>query len=288
MRVFPYTEVPDGSGGFLPVSPDTPPHTIIEVDALAVAVKSITVLRDDGNTWQRVRGAIRVPVAGSWAGVDWECGFNRATQYRVEQFDLNGQSLGFLPAVSVVLASEFTWVHNPLAPRAGVRVRASADAMRSLNRPYDAELAYPIGRPHGIVVGTGRRGLTEMNFDLVTETLIQADKVQALLGSEDDPLPPIICIRKGANELGARIPFTLFLHVPTIIEADVNIRQGGQVIRQQMIGAQASPPAPTLAVPLLTLDDIDASYATLTALDADNLTLGTIDRRWDLAGRADV
>ncbi|MFA5901637.1 MAG: carbohydrate binding domain-containing protein, partial [Hyphomicrobium sp.] len=104
---------------FLPVASDMTPHTIVEVDGLAVGVAFITLWRDDGARWSEVRGAVMAPVAGSWAGVDWECGFNRVTAYRVEQFDSAGLSLGFLPAVTVTLTSQETWVQNVMAPKGG-------------------------------------------------------------------------------------------------------------------------------------------------------------------------
>lgn len=285
MQVFPYDRIPDGSGGYLPVEPDAVPHTVIEIDDLDPGVDSITVWRDDGHDWSKVRGAVNATVVGAWSGVDWECGFNRATAYRVEMFDTDGASLGFLPQTTVELGSEFTWVHNHLDPRAAVRVRATNKAMSELDRPHDAELVYPRGRPYGVVVGSGRRGLVGMNFELATDTSEDADRVQALIGSASAPLPPVLCIRKGMNELSARIPHTLTLFVPTITEARVGHRG---INLQQMVGSQASPPSPAIGIPLLTRADLSAAYATRAARSADNLTRAAASRRWDLAGRASI
>lgn len=285
MQVYPYNRIPDGSGGYLPVEPDAVPHTVIEIEDLDPEVAAITVWRDDGNDWSRVRGAINAAVVGTWAGVDWECGFNRVTPYRVEIFDSAGASLGFLPQATVELNSEFTWVHNHLDPRAAVRVRATKKAMSELDRPHDAEIIYPRGRSYGVVLGSGRRGLVGMNFELATETEEDADKVQALLGSPASPLPPVLCIRKGAHELGARIPHTLSLFVPTILEVRVGPRG---INLQQMAGSQSAPPSPAIGIPLLTRADLSAAYATRAARSADNLTRAAASRRWDLAGRASI
>ena len=287
MQVFPYDQYPDG-GGFLPVTPGTTPHTIIEVDGLAVGVSFITVWRDDGARWQEVRGALMAPVAGSWAGVDWECGFNRATAYRVEQFDAAGLSLGFLPAVTVTLTSQETWVHNVMAPRAGTPVMWTDSALRDIDRPTDSEVVFARGATYGTAVGSARRGIVGVNLEMVTDTLEQADKVQALLGSPGNELPPVLCVRKGAGEGFARIPATLFVHVGSINEVDFTVRFGGENVVHQTSGTEVRPPAKKLGTPLLTLADLDAFYATLGDIDADNLTLGDIDRRWDLAGYATV
>lgn len=287
MNVYPYDEVPDGAG-FLPVAPGTVPHTVIEVDGLAAGVAAVTLWRDDGSRWSEVRGAVMVPVAGSWAGVDWECGFNRETAYRVEQFDSGGLSLGFLPPATVTVNSEWTWVHNVLSPRDGVRVRASDKAFAAIDRPYDGDLVWARGASYATAVGSARRGIVGMNLELFTDTIEQADLVRGLLGSPGNELPPVLCVRKGLNELSARIPSTLIVQTDTIVEVDFDVRFGGETVVHEMAVTEARPPAIRLATPLLTLADLDAYYATLGALDADNLTLGDIDRRWDLAGFATV
>lgn len=273
---------------YLPVADGTVPHTVIEVDDLDPDVAEITVWRDDGTRWSEVRGALRVPVAGAWSGVDWECGFNRATSYRVEQFDSGGLSLGFLPATSVTLSVESSWVHNVLAPKAGVPVMLTDAALRSVDRPYDAEVVFARGASYGTAVGSTRRGLVGVNLTMVTDTLDQADRVQALLGSPGNELPPVLCFRKGSNESVARIPHTVFVHTPSISEVEFNVRLGGEVVTHEMVATEVRPPARHLSTPLLTLTDLDAFYATLGDIDADNLTLGDIDRRWDLAGYATV
>jgi hypothetical protein len=206
----------------------------------------------------------------------------------VEQFDSAGLSLGFLPAVTVTLTSQETWVQNVMAPRGGVAVMATDKAFADIDRPYDSELVYARGAAYGTAVGSARRGIVGLNVELVTDTLTQADKVQALLGAPGNELPPVLCVRKGLNELSARIPHTMFLHTPSINEVGVTVRFGGEMVVHQMAGSEAKPPAKKLGTPLLTLADIDAFYATLGDIDADNLTLGDIDRRWDLAGYANV
>lgn len=273
---------------YLPVAPGTTPHTVIEVDDLDPGVESITVWRDDGGRWVEVSGAVEVPVAGSWSGVDWECGFNRVTAYRVEQFDSAGLSLGFLPAVSVMLSVAETWVQNVLAPRDGTPVMWTDSALRDIDRPTDSEVVFARGATYGTAVGSARRGIVGVNLEMVTDTLAQADKVQALLGSPGNELPPVLCVRKGAGEGFARVPHTMFVHTPSINEVDFTVRFGGESVIHQMMATEARRPAKKLGTPLLTLADLDAYYATLGAIDSDNLTLGDLDRRWDLAGFATI
>lgn len=287
MQVFPYDQYPDG-GGFLPVTPGTTPHTIIEVDDLDVGVSFITVWRDDGARWQEVRGAIMAPVVGAWAGVDWECGFNRVTSYRVEQFDAAGLTLGFLPAASTTLTSTESWVQNVLAPRDGVAVQMTDKAFQSIDRPYDADLVYARGAAYGTVVGSARRGIVGLNVEMVTESLGQADKVQALLGGPGNELPSVLCVRKGKNELTARIPHTLYVHTPSINEVGVDVRFGGEMVVHEMAGTEAKPPALKLGTPLLTRADLSAAYVSRAARSADNISRAAASRRWDLAGYASV
>ena len=175
-----------------------------------------------------------------------------------------------------------------MAPRAGTPVMWTDSALRDIDRPTDSEVVFARGATYGTAVGSARRGIVGVNLEMATDTLEQADKVQALLGSPGNELPPVLCVRKGAGEGFARIPATLFVHVGSINEMDFTVRFGGENVVHQTSGTEVRPPAKKLGTPLLTLADLDAFYATLGAIDADNLTLGDIDRRWDLAGYANV
>lgn len=287
MNVYPYDQVPDG-GGFLPVAEGTTPHTVIEVDDLDPSVESITVWRDDGGRWVEVSGAVRVPVVGAWSGVDWECGFNRLTAYRVEQFDSGGLSLGFLPAESVTLNVAETWLHNVLAPRAGTPVMFTDAALRDIDRPTDSEAVFARGASYATVVGSARRSISGVNLEMVTDTLEQADRVRELLGSPGNELPPVLCVRKGLNEGSARIPHTMFVHAPSINEVDFTVRFGGENVIHQLSGTEARRPAKKISTPLLTRADLSAAYATRAARSADNISRVATSRRWDLAGFASV
>lgn len=260
------------------------PSVIVEIDGLAPAVSMITVERYDGATWSLVRGAIRASTVGAFTVGDWECPFNIEVTYRAQLFNAAGISLGFETVGSITLESSETWIHNPLAPSGGVAVSLTDKAAEDFSRPHVTDLVYPIGRPQGISVGSGRRGLQGFRFEVMTETFEDADKVQALLGSDDAPLVPVLCIRRAEAKL--RTPRTLFLHVPDIVEIPVNVRFGGEMNVQSMVGSEASPPAPQITQPLVTRGDLSAFYATRGARSADNATRLAASRRYDLAGYA--
>src|SRR5690606_20017761 len=96
----------------------------------------------------------------------------------------------------------------------------------------------------------------------------------------------VVCIRVGVEDEPMRIPRPLFLGVGAILDEDVDGRFGGEGSAQRMVGEESAPPVPGLFIPLLTRDDIDASYATRDAIDAAYLQRVDIDRDYSLAGAA--
>lgn len=273
----------------------------------------VTVYRLAGGREFRVRGAVLAATAGSFARIDFEAPFNVPVTYRAEQFDESGLSLGFTasatlgdvfeglpPAVDLApeddlppgvvtvgtgLAVRDTWMHNPLNPQGAVKVELLDAAARQLSRPVPGEISYPLGRRVGVVLSQPRQGVRGLVFDVVTETLEDADSVQALIGSYAQQSVPVICVRTGAD-VHMRVGMPLFLGVLDITEEDVNVRWGGQVVNQRMQGDEVDPPIPGLFVPLLRAMDINVSFATAADVNAAHLRAMDVNRRYDLAGAA--
>lgn len=278
-------------------------------------VAAITVTRTARNRPMQVRGMVRLPVSGAVSRIDFEVPFNAVVSYRAEMFDEGGVSLGFTepavlgetytgiaPADDLVplgslypeesmsgagVISQYTWMHNPLAPEGAVRVKALDTSAAQLSRPVPSTVIYPRGRRVGVVVSEPRRGLAGFVFDIFCETTEDADKLQAMLGDYTSTTVPVLCLRPGLD-FNARVTSPLFLGVEDMIEEDLNVRRGGSNVAQRITGDEVSPPVPGLFIPLLTYADLNAYYSTYAAFNNDNASYLAASRRYELAGSADA
>lgn len=265
--------------------PDRAPKVEVLATGLSGSVARVTAYRLSGGRETCVSGIIDVPVAAAGSWVDSEVPAQQAT-YRLEYFDSGGVSLGFSEQVSITLGFSGVWMHNPFNPDGAVRVTLLDAAAKSLSRPVPGQIVAPRGRRVGVMVSGPRRGLVGAVFDVYCDSLEKSDQVQAFLGDYTSTTVPVICIRPGVDFSRLRVPSPLFLGVLDIAEEGVDLRAGGQATIQRVQGDEVSRPAPGLFIPLLTRADLNAYYATRSALNADNLTRLAVNRRYDLAGTA--
>ncbi|MCS4277713.1 hypothetical protein M2390_002922 [Mycetocola sp. BIGb0189] len=264
--------------------PDGTPCPYVEIVArdLPPSTSKVTIWRTAAGRTTEVRGAVRASASDALARVDYEAPFGVPITYRVEPFTASGESLGLVGLSETQLDVEETWVHNPLNPAGAVAVSFRGSAVSGVSRPMDAEVHHPIGRRVGVVVSSGRRGVTDVSLDVMTETLEAADRVAALLGDEGAETTPVLCFRVGANDR-VRLPRPFFAVVPDIVESSFDYTKGtGTKIAHSMKGTEAAPPAPGLFIPLLTYAHLNAYYATYAALNADNATYLAVNTRYDL------
>lgn len=254
-------------------------------------VASITVSRTARNRVMQVRGMVALPVSGAVSRIDFEVPLNVPVAYRAELFDSAGISMGFTDSVTVAsVASEDSWLHNPLDPSGAFRVSVAAPletTAQVLSRPTPGSVVYPRGRRVGVVISEPRRGLSGFVFDVACETIEEADRLQATVGDYSSTTVPVLCIRPGSG-FPPRIPSPLFLSVFDLKEEDVDVKWGGQRTNHRMEGDEVSPPVPGLFIPLLTYADLNAFYATYNAFKADNASYLAASRRYELAGSADA
>lgn len=283
------------------------PRVQVDFDSFPASTATVTVTRTAAGVTEDVRGAVRRATAGALSVIDFECPFNTEVSYRAQAFDAGGLPIEWTDAGTlgeVAIDDEFedefsdlfpggvgvglvvleTWVHNPLNPQGAVKVKLRSDTGRSMSRPVPSTLSRPLGRRRAVVLSEPRRGLSGFAFNVSGRDIDTADKVQALLGDDDDVLTPVVCIRIGGRDEPMRVPRPLFLGVPDIVELDTGAHVGYTV--QAMSGDEAEPPVPGLYIPPLTAADINAYYATGTALNGDNATGAAVNRRYDLAGYA--
>lgn len=263
--------------------PDDAPKVEVLLTGLGSEVASVTAYRVSGGVEHPVAGVIRATVAGAGSWVDYEVPAQQAT-YRVEYFDVAGDSLGFSEQQDIELGFSGCWMHNPMAPTGAVRVTLRDGAVGRLSRPVPNEVLYPRGRRVGVVVSEVRRGLVGAVFDVTTYDDLTADKVQGLLGSPGLSLPPVICIRFGVDHSGVRVTSPLFLGVADIAEEGQDVFWGGSMIVQRIEGNEAARPAPGLFVPLLRRKDVNAFYASREAFNNAYLTRLDANRDYSLAG----
>jgi hypothetical protein len=264
---------------------DAAPRPRVEVlfSSFAPGTARITVYRRSQRRSYEVRGAIDVPVAGAYSRIDLEVPFGIEFSYYAFMTDAAGNSLGSTSPSFITMNVAETWVHNPLDPQGATTVAFRGRAARSLVRPSEGEVVYPMGRTVGVLVSGQRRGLSNVDLTVVTDTLDQVDRLQEMLGGYGSTLTPILCISVGTYDQ-IRLPRPFFAAVLSASEQDDNYVLGGEMITTEMQGSEVSPPAPGIYISLLKRDDIDAFYPTRADIDAGNAMRIDIDRRYELIG----
>jgi hypothetical protein len=274
------------SAPVLTVKADSAPCPRVEVffPSFDAGTASVTVYRMAGGQERQMRGAVRAPTGGTFTRIDFEVPFNMPVTYRAEQFNAAGVSLGFTPAATVTVASDRTWMHNPLDPEGSAVVFFGDDNGWSVTRPTPGVVSHPKGRRAGVVLSEPRQGVTDLKLTVRTSTSADADLVQAMCGANG--MPPVLCIRLGSEDQALRLPQPLFLSALIVSEVDMNTRWGGTELAHVFGGDEVDPPIPGLFIPLLRAMDINVSFATAAALNASALSAADINRRYDLAGAA--
>lgn len=268
-----------------PLPDATPaPRILVEVDDIDVAAATLTLFRQAEGRTHRVRGAVRVPVAGGFATLDIEAPFGVETGYRVELFTAGGLSLGFSDTTLTQLDVDLCWVHNPMDPAGSTQLDLSDTSGRALTRTTSGEMFHPEQRVVGMLISGTRRGLEGVPLFFSTDEPQAAARFEAMLGGyaeADADVVPILCIRTPPL---MDIPRTFYAAVMQATRKPINVHMGGTLREWEAEADEAAPPAPGLVVPLLTRNDIDAFFATRSALDAAYGARLDIDRDYSKAG----
>ncbi|UCR89243.1 hypothetical protein [Mycetocola spongiae] len=257
------------------------PQAEVVIRGVPREVAALTIWRTAHGVTQEVRGAIRAAVVDSLARPDLEVPFGVPVQYRAELFSLLGISLGFTATTTTQVDSADTWVHNVLMPAGATRVQLRAKSARTISRPSRGTVVRIPGREAGVLIGAGRQGVTGVDLSVITDTVDAADRIQAMLGSEQNSAPAVLCFRLGAHEF-TRLPQPFYAGVLDIVEEDVSASIGGGMMYQTMVGDEVAPPLPGLFISLLTRAHLNAYYGTRAALNADNASRLSVNRRYDL------
>lgn len=233
----------------------------------------------EGRTWL-VRGG--VDIAPSVAVRDYEVPSGVTSTYRAEMFDIAGNSLGFNTAASVTMPSFGPVVHQPLDPSLFAAVTVLLDTAQTLVRPTPGELTYTEGSTVGRRIGMRRRGLSGAQLEFMTDTIANADMIQAALGTYETEQVAVLCVRTPPP---IRLPRTLFCASDSLEEIETDVHMGGTAVRYRMQVDEIEPPFPGLVKPTLTYDDID-TVGSYDVQDSMWATYTDRDRAYELAGQA--
>lgn len=280
--LYAFTEISSTAASLTPYLSGNP-WVEVYFPQLDPATDRVTIYRlSDGRTWQ-VRGG--VAIAPGVAVQDFEVPFNTVSTYRAQMFAADGSSLGFTAPVDITIEMPvgYTVVHQPLDPSLWTTVLDLQKSGKSIVRPTPGTATYTQGSTVPRFIGSRREAIKDLSLAWLTDSLRDADMLQAMLGTYEQEQVAVLCIR---TTLPMRIPRTLFFHTDALAEEDVDVYDGGEAIQFAFSGDEVEPPFPGLATPLLTYDDIDASFATYDAADTAYATYTDRDRAYELAGAA--
>lgn len=262
------------------------PRIEVKFPALSTGAKAATVYRiADGRT-MRVRGGVKVTSLGAVAVVDYEAPNGVPSSYRAEMFADTAAtiSLGFTQTVTATLAFEGTSIHQPLDPSLSVKVDALQGTAETLVRPVTGSSTLPEGSELPTWIGGPRQGLVGVPFVFLTQTLEDADKLQAILGVYGQSQVGVMCIRTPPP---MRIPRTFFAgNLDGLTETAINVHAGGEYVKYTFTADEVSPPAAGIVRPPVRRADLDAAYPTRAARDAAYLSRFYRDSDFSLAGSA--
>lgn len=264
------------------LTPDLTGNPWVEVffeDLHPDAVKIDVIRLSEDREWL-VRGG--VDISPGVAALDFEVPFKTPASYRALQRDSLGNSLGFTDFSDITVDYTGTVVHQPLAPSSlWAQVRILAGSGASLVRPTEGDLEYPEGASVGRWIGTTRQGLRGVPVSLLTSTIDDANRVQAMLGTYVTQQVGVLCIRTSDR---IRWPRTFFAR-GDLAEVERNLRWNGSLIQFDASMDEVAAPFPGLVVPLLTYDDLDA-FGDYAVQDANWISYTARDRAYELAGLA--
>lgn len=263
------------------------PHVEAILFTFADGTETITAYRTAAGRTVPVRGQIDVYAVGGVNIIDWQAPAGIPVTYRAEQFDSDGNSLGYGAPFSTQLDFDGMWVHNPFDPAGAVRVTPASGTAATIPRPTPGDTYRAAGSGLAVTIYGQRQGVTEAPFSFFTFTEEDGNKVRVMLGDPytSPSTPPLLVIRTGTDQRTMRFPQPFIAGVD-LTETPVDAETGGTIIRWDGTATEIPDPAPALVAALIDLDDLDASYATLDDLDAAYQTLFEIDRDYTLAGAA--
>lgn len=266
--------------------PTDPPFVDVLASGFPAGTSTVTVWRSLNGRDFKVRGLINVSAGGTVTTRDYEAAPGYTSSYRVEHFDASGDFTSWSDYSTATLAGHkrHAWIHNPLDPSTAVKVRMLAPAPGEIARPIDLEILRTLGRSVGVAIFGARSGVVQQHLDVLTETLGDADRFDALFGGYDDlDTVPILCVR---TPVAMRLPAPLFAVVAKPAQVGIDWAKGGGWTAWPMVGDEISPPPEAIITALLGYDDFTAFYSGYDTYTAAYADYQTAQRDYSIAGTA--
>ncbi|WIA99750.1 hypothetical protein [Curtobacterium sp. MCBA15_012] len=255
------------------------PRVQVQFGQLAAGTVLVTVYRTASGRTMKVRGGVNLYAVGGASVLDAEVPFGVPVTYQAEQFDGDGQSLGFTLSSVITVDEQHSWVSQPLSQASAIRVRVRTVSTHSLVRPSPGEIVFTEGATVGRVISGQRTGLQGATIVLsVSED--KADAFDALWGGYSQDFPAVVCLR---TPPAVPLPRVLFFGC---LAPERQSSGANRAIRYSLQGDEVAPPAPGLVIPALRRSDIDAAYPSRDARAAAYRTRLARDTDYDLAGLA--
>lgn len=266
------------------------PRVEVVFDVLPPAAAMATIRATIAGRTSEVRGAIRTSVSGALNRTDFEAPDGVPVTYRAELFNAAGVSIGFtsdatitVPASDFDGAFHYVWLHSPTDPSTAVRVAWGRDALSRISTQSPGSVEWAQGRRLGLALSSRRTGMIAVPMDVVTDTLEDAAKVDALFGGPQRARQPVVCVRMSPSLAITRLPAVWFAGIlEQSYEPDMTM--GSERTVWRLRGDEVAPPVPAIVIPLLRRKDIAAFYATRQAVRNDNQSRFALSRRYELAG----
>lgn len=262
------------------------PRVEVVVDPADLIASTDTVTfrrRAEGRTFF-VRGGVSRPAATTVVAMDYEAPFHTESVYEAMCFDAAGVYMGTSQLDSVTLEYDGTVIQQPMNPKLSVEVKRLIATAANIARPTPGELVYTENQGLGKLIGLGpRRGVVDLELDLLVSSHEAADALQATLGTYEVPQLQVWLVRTPPP---MRIPRVLFCSVPQLNELEVNNHLGLSDVRFGATVAEVLPPAPGLSPAVLRYPDVGAVFADYSDVGAVYTLYSDIARDQSLVGAA--
>lgn len=159
-----------------------PPSTHIVFYDLNPATQRLTLYRMYDTFTGTVRSAVDVFAAGGWVGDDWETPPGVPVTYRAQQFDVDGNELGYTDPVTVTIpvsSPEDMWLSDPFDATSAIKVRAAVGTGQQPSRPVPGTVLRVGDRT--VVLASPQGLLQDLKMDFITITTEDQEAVLALI-----------------------------------------------------------------------------------------------------------
>jgi hypothetical protein len=238
----------------------------VEVFIEEMARPRVDVWRTVAGRRSLVRGGVGRATGGGLLLVDSEVPFGVPATYQAG-VEFEDGSADYSPPATITLDAATmgadwgkTFVHNVLGPSRGIEYRPLADAFGELNRETPGDLYTPQGRSKPQWVGGARSGLQDVNLSGYTETQLEADRLDRMLGNPDDPDDGTIPILVFRTPPSYPIPGTFVCVVEKSSARPLARTQSGEGVLWPLVGTEVEPPFEGLSEPVVTWSDVAARY----------------------------